>query len=90
MNYTVGEHGFEIVAGVLDGVTREKLESALGAVHGAGRRGILQSPTVAALARSPELLGLIRAYCPSEPFPVRAIYFDKCSESNWMYCGIRI
>src|SRR5262249_25011894 len=45
---------------------------------------LLALPTVARLARSPCLLDLIRPHLTSEPFPVRAIYFDKSSETNWL------
>lgn len=78
------ELGFAIVAGVIGRVAREELLSALAPVSGAGRRGLLGSASVAALARSPQLLDIVRPHLRSTPFPVRAIYFDKSSEANWL------
>jgi ectoine hydroxylase-related dioxygenase (phytanoyl-CoA dioxygenase family) len=41
-------------------------------------------PFVTELANSSRLLDLIRPHLANEPFPVRAIYFDKSSEANWL------
>ncbi len=41
-------------------------------------------PLVAELARSPRLHDLVRPHVAHEPFPVRAIFFDKSSASNWL------
>jgi hypothetical protein len=84
MNHDVGQHGFAVVRGVLDADKQRQLHGALGPVGGAGRRGLLALPAVADLARSPQLLALVRPHLAAEPFPVRAIYFDKSPETNWL------
>lgn len=84
MKYEVAPHGFTLVSAVIDAAARQKLLSSLGPVSGAGRRGLLTMREVAVLARSPRLLELIRPHLPAEPFPVRAIYFDKSPEANWL------
>ena len=84
MNHEIEQHGFAIVPRVIEADEQRELLSTLGPVSGAGRRGLLSLPAVAELARSPRLLDLIRPHLPSEPFPVRAIYFDKSSDANWL------
>lgn len=84
MNHNVEEHGFSIVPKAIDAAAQKELLSTLGPVVGAGRRGLLSFPAVAAVARLPRLLDLIRPHLPAEPFPVRAIYFDKSPEANWL------
>ncbi len=69
---------------VLETAEQQDLLASLGPVSGAGRRGLLASPVVAALTRSPALLDLVRPHLASEPFAVRAIYFDKLPEANWL------
>jgi hypothetical protein len=80
----VEEHGFTIIENVLTSEEQKSLLSVLGSVNGAGRRGLLSLSIVAALARSERLLELVRPHLSSEPFPVRAIYFDKSAENNWL------
>lgn len=82
--------GFEIIPKVLTHADCESLINAIEvaappkATKAAGVRNLLRSCTaVKQLARSTRLLRLLRAHCDSEPFPVRAIYFDKTPESNW-------
>ena len=86
MNYQIDPHGFALVPRVLDAPKRQKLISLLGPVAGAGCRGILAVPSVSSLAPSAWLLDLIRPHLASEPVPVRAIYFDKSPEANWVVC----
>jgi hypothetical protein len=85
---SVGEsldaRGFAIVPGVLARTERKKLIDQLGLVAGAGRRGILGLPSIAKLACSACLIGLISPHLPARPQPVRAIYFDKTPDANWM------
>ena len=47
-------------------------------------RGALKDPSVGALARSAPIMDRVRPHLPAEPFPVRAIYFDKTASSNWL------
>jgi hypothetical protein len=84
MNHQVEPCGFSIVSGFLSAAKQRELLSAMGPVTGAGRRGILGLPEVAALAHSPKLIDLVRPHLVSEPKPVRVIYFDKSSEANWL------
>ena len=80
----IESHGFAIVPEVIDAGEQQALAVALGTVCGAGQRGLLAEPAVAALARSARLIELVRPHLPGEPRAVRAIYFDKSSESNWL------
>jgi len=84
MNHEVEQHGFAIVTGVLGATEQGELAAKLGSLSGAGRRGLLALPAVSALAGSSRLLDIVRPYLASEPVPVRAIYFDKCPEANWL------
>ncbi len=84
MKYAIEPHGFSIVADVLDPAEQQGLLASLGPVDGAGRRGLLASPAVAALAKSARLLDLVRPHLPGEPLPVRVIYFDKSPATNWL------
>lgn len=84
MDHEVEQHGFAVVPRVIETEEQRELLSTLGPVAGAGRRGLLALPAVAALARSARLLDLVRPHLPSAPFPVRAIYFDKSSDTNWL------
>ena len=84
MDKKIEEDGFRIIPGVLEKAEQEELLSKLGPISGAGRRGLLGLSAVALLAKSPRLLTLVRPHVPSEPRPVRAIYFDKSPEKNWL------
>lgn len=76
--------GFDIVPLAIGAEKRRELLAELGATSGAGRRGILGLPAIANFANAPETLALIRPHLPAEPIPVRAIYFDKSAEANWL------
>lgn len=84
MTPNLEQHGFALVPGLLNLEERQELITLLGPVAGAGRRGLLAIPEIAALARASRLLDLIRPHLPCEPVPVRAIYFDKSPEANWL------
>jgi hypothetical protein len=84
MNHDLDQDGFSIVSRVIDADQQRELISTLGPVSGAGRRGLLSVSTVAELANSSRLLDLIRPHLPQSPVPVRAIYFDKSSDANWL------
>jgi hypothetical protein len=68
---------------ILSEEERLNLADSLGPLVGAGRRGLLAVPEICTLARSSCLLDLIRRHFAAEPFPVRAIYFDKSEATNW-------
>jgi len=80
----VERDGFQIVARPLDRSAQSELASALGPAEGAGRRGLLAVPEVAALARSERLLSLVRPHVGLAARPVRAICFDKSPDANWL------
>jgi len=84
MVFDVENHGFAIVAGVVDDAARQNLLSEIGPCPGAGRRGLLGLPAVAEVARSASILDLVRPHLSSDPVPVRAIYFDKSPDANWL------
>ena len=78
------QDGFALLSGVLNAAEVEHLRAALGPVNGAGRRGLLSLSAVAELARSTRLLNWVRPHPPAEPLPVRALYFDKSPDANWL------
>jgi hypothetical protein len=84
MNEKIERDGFAIVPRVLDEAQCLELISVLGPIAGAGRRGLLAVPVIGTLARSEQLLNLIRPHVPIEPVPVRTIYFDKSPDANWL------
>src|SRR5262245_7876393 len=84
LKHGVEQHGFAIVPRVFDTTEQRELAAMLGPVSGAGRRGLLGWPAVSALVSSSRLLDIVRPHLASEPLPVRAIYFDKGPEANWL------
>jgi hypothetical protein len=76
--------GFSLLAGVIQLSQQKELIDLLGPVTGAGRRGLLALPEVARFANSDQITDLVRPHLPAEPRPVRAIYFDKSADSNWL------
>lgn len=84
MTQHLATEGFALVPGVLSCAECSGWITALGPVDGAGRRGLLAQPDVAALALSPRLLDLVRPHLFAKPVPVRAIYFDKSPDANWL------
>ena len=76
-------NGFALARSFLDSSSRAMLDSALGPITTAGSRGLLGVPQIAALARSPQILDLVRPHLPGEPATVRAIYFEKSPDANW-------
>lgn len=83
-HYRIAEHGFELIAGLVDEAERRELLNAVGAVDVAGRRNMLTVCTVADLATSDKLLELVRRHTGGAPRPVRAIWFNKSAEANWL------
>ncbi|MCW0220119.1 MAG: phytanoyl-CoA dioxygenase family protein [Prosthecobacter sp.] len=76
--------GYSMVPSVLSEAEAMRLVESLGAVNGAGRRGMLMVPEVRGLAESAELMSLVRPYLSGRPRAVRSIYFDKSPEANWL------
>jgi hypothetical protein len=83
MHQQLEQTGYAFVARVLAPAEQQRLTNALGAGNAAGRRNVLSIPEVAQLASSTLILDLVRPYLPSEPLPVRSIFFDKSPEVNW-------
>ncbi len=84
MKHEVESHGFAIVRRVIEAEEQRELLSELGPVAGAGRRGLLALPVVAEFARSRRMIDHVRPHLRAEPIPVRAIYFDKSVDTNWL------
>ncbi len=82
--YRIADDGFELVAGLVDGATRLALIEAVGDVDAAGRRNRLATAAVAELAGSRPLLDLVRLHTGGAPRAVRAIWFNKSPEANWL------
>jgi Phytanoyl-CoA dioxygenase (PhyH) len=84
MTASIAEHGFTIVRDVLSQWQLQNLMEALRSLTGAGKRGLLDVTQVAELARSENLLDLVRPHTGKLARPVRAIYFDKSAHANWL------
>jgi hypothetical protein len=83
-NYELGRQGFLRVEGFLSPGEQSELCKLLEPATGAGSRGLLGEPTIARLARSEKLTNLVRSHLLAEPFPVRAIFFNKSPKANWL------
>ncbi|HWX18598.1 MAG TPA: phytanoyl-CoA dioxygenase family protein [Candidatus Binatia bacterium] len=77
------QNGFQLVPAVLTASEVIGLIGLLGEAAKAGRRALLNAP-VQLLASSDRLLDLVRPYLSVEARPVRAIYFDKNPDVNWL------
>jgi phytanoyl-CoA dioxygenase PhyH len=84
LNNDIGQRGFAVVSNVLSDSEVARLLDTLGSVSGPGRRGLLDVPAVAALARSEKLLELVGPHMSGAPRAVRMIYFDKSADANWL------
>ena len=80
----VRDQGYAIARNVLGQADLDELLTSLGPADGAGRRGMLRHPHVAELATSPAMWNLAAAHLRQPPVPVRAIYFDKSPQTNWL------
>ena len=80
----VNEQGFSMIPAVLSEEDAVRLRESLEPVSGAGRRGMLAMPEVRSLANSTRIRELVSAHLKGTPRAVRAIYFDKSPESNWL------
>jgi len=83
MNYEIDQHGFNIASSVADSGQCEELLNAIGTTTGAGQRGLLALTEVTCFARSERVLALLRPHLPIEPVPVRSIFFNKSTQTNW-------
>ena len=85
---SVNEQGFAVVDGVLPvGILEplsEELDRATWRRSRAGVRHALAHDAVAALARSPRLLGMAEQILGGSAFPFHATLFDKSPKANWL------
>jgi ectoine hydroxylase-related dioxygenase (phytanoyl-CoA dioxygenase family) len=82
--FAVEHDGFAIAKDVVAEAERRLLLDVLGDPRRAGARGVLAVPAVRAFARSEAIESLVSAHLGARPIPVRAIFFDKSSSSNWL------
>lgn len=93
-NYTLREHGFEIVPAVLPLAKCDALAEELSSLFAArqasrqykvgGVRDLLRaSPSVVRLASHSEFKNILEIRLGCSIRPVRAVFFDKTNESNW-------
>jgi ectoine hydroxylase-related dioxygenase (phytanoyl-CoA dioxygenase family) len=83
-SFRVAEDGFEVVAALVGEDDRRALIDAVGNVDVAGRRNMLAIAAVAEFAHSRRLIELVRMHTGGEPRAVRAIWFNKSPEANWL------
>lgn len=81
--------GFEVIDGVVSTEEVQQLCAALTRLKLAPLRGGIRRieqlvPEVAALAQSLQLLQIAKKYLSDKPRLVRAIYFDKFPNNNWL------
>jgi hypothetical protein len=87
MTHDLEHDGFSVVPALLGESERSELLANLGPCSTAGRRGLLSLPSVAVLARSPRLLGVVRPHLRCGPVATRAILFDTPAAANWLVPG---
>jgi hypothetical protein len=80
----VDEQGFKLIEQLLSNAEVEQLLMDVGASAAAGRRNMLDVHAVAAWARSVRIMDLVRPYLYGDPRPVRALWFNKSAEANWL------
>ena len=79
----VGEKECESLASELTTLFDDQQKSSTSRVAGV-RNLLFANKRVSESARSPMLLGLLEKAAAANPFPVRAIFFDKNPGSNWL------
>jgi len=82
--FSVLADGFAGCGRVTDSAEAGRLAASLGEVAKAGKRGLLSESVVSAWARGEKLKSLVRPFLSREPVPVRAIFFDKTPDKNWL------
>ncbi|RBP45641.1 phytanoyl-CoA dioxygenase PhyH [Roseimicrobium gellanilyticum] len=82
----IRDHGYGIAPSALSPDECAELIANLGPTSGPGRRALLNDERISSLARSSRLLALVAPHlqCEHAPRPVRAIYFNKSSDTNWL------
>src|SRR5262245_25806598 len=81
--------GFDIAPGFLTGPECNELAKAIGQIVGdkgpsPGLRNLLQDcPIIREWALRDRMKTLVQSHSINEPFPVRALFFDKTEAANW-------
>lgn len=78
------EDGFELVPSFLGGGELAVLQERFVAPIESGDRSVLSDVAVADFARAPKMMSLISRHIGDKARAVRAILFDKTTESNWL------
>ena len=78
------DKGFVVIRAAISVDVVDRLKVCLGEVEGAGRRGMLRLSEIASFATSDALTAWVSPLLPATSRPVRAIYFDKKTEANWL------
>lgn len=78
------DKGFVVIRAAISVDVVDRLKVCLGEVEGAGRRGMLRLSEIASFAASDALTAWVSPLLPATSRPVRAIYFDKKTEANWL------
>ncbi|WP_394233381.1 phytanoyl-CoA dioxygenase family protein [Pseudomonas anguilliseptica] len=86
---SLNNSGFEVVEDILSAQDAEHLQNLLGTLELAPQRGGVRRieqllPTVGALAHSSKLMNIAKSHLSGKPYLVRAIYFEKTPENNWL------
>jgi hypothetical protein len=76
--------GFTRLPAVFTAAECGHMTQVLGAVAGAGRRGLMKVPAVRELVDSERVKDCLQPYLAGAPRLVRAIYFDKSPGANWL------
>jgi hypothetical protein len=76
--------GFTRLPAVFTAAECGYMTQVLGAVAGAGRRGLMEVPAVRELVDSERVKDCLQPYLAGAPRLVRAIYFDKSPGANWL------
>jgi ectoine hydroxylase-related dioxygenase (phytanoyl-CoA dioxygenase family) len=86
---SLNNSGFEVVEDILSAQDAEHLQNLLGTLELSPQRGGVRRieqllPTVGALAHSSKLMNIAKSHLSGKPYLVRAIYFEKTPENNWL------
>src|ERR1700743_1959312 len=83
INSLVGEEECDRLADELTPLFEEHIKSSKSRIGGV-RNLLRTNPLVANFAKSPLVMGLLEQAGGQGAFPVRAIFFDKNPEANWL------
>lgn len=78
------KNGCEIVKDLLDQNQIQSLKEFFGKMQHPGKRGLLENERILTFAKSVQIQGLMSEILEKEAKPVRAIFFDKSAEINWL------